>query len=145
MLIHMHPDNPQPRLLRQVVDTLKSGGIIVYPTDTIYGLGCDILQHKAVERICRIKGVDPQKAQLSFICYDLSDLSQYAAYAYLWGSEIMPVSGAFSYYLGFRMRKVDNRRGYCATIASINYQVYELAKLILYIFRIGVLFYIFAR
>ena len=78
MLIHMHPDNPQPRLLRQVVDTLKSGGIIVYPTDTIYGLGCDILQHKAVERICRIKGVDPQKAQLSFICYDLSDLSQYA-------------------------------------------------------------------
>ncbi|HZH99660.1 MAG TPA: L-threonylcarbamoyladenylate synthase [Flavisolibacter sp.] len=78
MLIHIHPDNPQPRLIRQVVDTLKSGGIIVYPTDTIYGLGCDISQHKAVERICRIKGVDPQKAQLSFVCYDLSDLSQYA-------------------------------------------------------------------
>jgi len=78
MLIHIHPDNPQPRLIRQVVDTLRSGGIIIYPTDTIYGLGCDISQHKAVERICRIKGVDPQKAQLSFICYDLSDLSQYA-------------------------------------------------------------------
>jgi len=78
MLIHIHPDNPQPRLIRQVVDTLKSGGIVVYPTDTIYGLGCDISQHKAVERICRIKGVDPQKAQLSFVCYDLSDLSQYA-------------------------------------------------------------------
>jgi len=78
MLIHIHPDNPQPRLIRQVVDILKSGGIIVYPTDTIYGLGCDISQHKAVERICRIKGVDPQKAQLSFVCYDLSDLSQYA-------------------------------------------------------------------
>ncbi|MDB5196716.1 MAG: threonylcarbamoyl-AMP synthase [Flaviaesturariibacter sp.] len=78
MLIHIHPDNPQPRLIKQVVDTLKSGGVIVYPTDTIYGIGCDIFQHKAVERICRLKGVDPQKANLSFVCYDLSDLSQYA-------------------------------------------------------------------
>jgi tRNA threonylcarbamoyl adenosine modification protein (Sua5/YciO/YrdC/YwlC family) len=78
MLIHIHPDNPQPRLIKQVVEVLKSGGIIVYPTDTIYGLGCDIFQQKAVERICRIKGVDPQKAALSFVCYDLSDLSQYA-------------------------------------------------------------------
>jgi tRNA threonylcarbamoyl adenosine modification protein (Sua5/YciO/YrdC/YwlC family) len=78
MLIHIHPDNPQDRLIKQVVSVLKQGGIIVYPTDTIYGLGCDITQHKAVERICRIKGVDPQKANLSFVCYDLSDLSQYA-------------------------------------------------------------------
>jgi tRNA threonylcarbamoyl adenosine modification protein (Sua5/YciO/YrdC/YwlC family) len=78
MLIHIHPDNPQDRLIKQVVGVLKQGGIIVYPTDTIYGLGCDITQHKAVERICRIKGVDPQKANLSFVCYDLSDLSQYA-------------------------------------------------------------------
>jgi tRNA threonylcarbamoyl adenosine modification protein (Sua5/YciO/YrdC/YwlC family) len=78
MLIHIHPDNPQPRLIRQVTEVLKNGGVIVYPTDTIYGLGCDIFQHKAVERICRIKGVDPQKAQLSFVCADLSDLSHYA-------------------------------------------------------------------
>ena len=78
MLIHVHPQNPQPRLVRQVVDVLKAGGVIIYPTDTIYGLGCDIFQHKAVERICRIKGVDPQKAHLSFICADLSDLSHYA-------------------------------------------------------------------
>lgn len=77
MLIHIHPDNPQPRLIRQVVDILKGGGVIAYPTDTIYGLGCDIYQQKAVEQICRIKGVDPQKAQLSFVCYDLSDLSHY--------------------------------------------------------------------
>jgi tRNA threonylcarbamoyl adenosine modification protein (Sua5/YciO/YrdC/YwlC family) len=54
-----------------------SGGIIIYPTDTIYGLGCDIFQHKAIERICRIKNIDPAKAQLSFVCYDLSDLSTY--------------------------------------------------------------------
>lgn len=78
MLIHIHPVNPQPRLIQQIVHTLRSGGIIIYPTDTIYGLGCDIFQQKAIERICRIKGVDPQKAQLSFVCYDLSDLSTYA-------------------------------------------------------------------
>lgn len=57
---------------------LRSGGVVIYPTDTIYGLGCDIAQPKAVERICRIKGVAPQKAQLSFVCYDLSQLSTYA-------------------------------------------------------------------
>jgi len=54
-----------------------SGGIIIYPTDTIYGLGCDIFQHKAIERICQIKNIDPRKAQLSFVCHDLSDLSKY--------------------------------------------------------------------
>lgn len=78
MLIHIHPVNPQERHIRQVVDILRNGGVIIYPTDTIYGLGCDITQQKAVERICRIKHVDPQKANLSFVCYDLSDLSQYA-------------------------------------------------------------------
>lgn len=77
MLLHLHPDNPQPRGIRTIVDTLSKGGVIIYPTDTIYGLGCDIFEHKGVERICRIKQVDPQKAQLSFICYDLSDLSRY--------------------------------------------------------------------
>jgi tRNA threonylcarbamoyl adenosine modification protein (Sua5/YciO/YrdC/YwlC family) len=78
MLIRIHPENPQPRLIKQIVDSLKAGGIIIYPTDTIYGLGCDIFQHKAIERICRIKEIEPQKAQLSFVCADLSDLSHYA-------------------------------------------------------------------
>lgn len=78
MLLHIHPDNPQPRLIRTVVESLQNGGIIIYPTDSIYGLGCDILHQKAVERICRIKQVDPRKAQLSFICSDLSHLSDYA-------------------------------------------------------------------
>jgi len=77
MLLTVHPDNPQPRNLRTIVDCLLSGGIIVYPTDTIYGLGCDIFQHKAIERICRIKNIDPRKAQLSFVCHDLSDMSRY--------------------------------------------------------------------
>lgn len=77
MLIRIHPVDPQPRLIKQVVECLKDGGIIIYPTDTIYGLGCDIMQHKAIERIAKIKNVDPQKAQFSFICSDLSHLSDY--------------------------------------------------------------------
>ena len=77
MLLNLHPENPQLRNIRTVVAALSKGGVIIYPTDTIYGLGCDIYEHKAVERIARIKQIDPEKAQLSFICYDLSDLSRY--------------------------------------------------------------------
>ncbi len=77
MLLRMHSDNPQPRKIQLVKECLEQGGVIIYPTDTIYGLGCDIFQHKAVERICRIKQVLPAKAQLSFVCYDLSSLSAY--------------------------------------------------------------------
>ncbi len=77
MLLSIHPQNPQQRLINQVVECLKDGGIIIYPTDTIYGLGCDIHHPKAIERICQIKNVDPKKAQLSFICRDLSHLSDY--------------------------------------------------------------------
>lgn len=78
MLLRIHPDNPPARLIKQVVESLQQGGIIIYPTDTVYGLGCDILQQKAIERICRIKQVEPKKAQLSFVCSDLSHLSDFA-------------------------------------------------------------------
>lgn len=78
MLIHLHPQNPQPRNIKTIVECLLDGGIIIYPTDTIYGLGCDIYQKKAVERICRIKNVNSAKAQLSFVCHDLSDLSKFS-------------------------------------------------------------------
>ena len=77
MLLHIHPDNPNPRNVKTVVECLLDGGVIIYPTDTIYGLGCDIFQHKAIEKICKIKNIDVAKANLSFICYDLSDLSKY--------------------------------------------------------------------
>ena len=77
MLLHINTENPNKRHINTIVDCLKNGGIIIYPTDTIYGLGCDIFHQKAIERIARIKNVLPQKAQLSFICYDLSDLSKY--------------------------------------------------------------------
>ncbi len=78
MLLHIHPDNPQPRQIRTVAETLRKGGVIIYPTDTIYGLGCDIYNREAIERICRIKGIDPKKAQFSFVCRDLKHLSDYS-------------------------------------------------------------------
>lgn len=78
MLVHIHPDNPQERNIKAVVDCLKKGGVIVYPTDTVYGLGCDIYNTEAIERICKIKKIDPKKAQLSFVCADLSQLSTFS-------------------------------------------------------------------
>jgi tRNA threonylcarbamoyl adenosine modification protein (Sua5/YciO/YrdC/YwlC family) len=78
MLLKLHPQNPNPRHLKTIIECLQGGGVIIYPTDTVYGMGCDIFQHKAVERICRIKQIDPKKAQFSFICHDLSHLSDYA-------------------------------------------------------------------
>lgn len=77
MLLHVHPENPQQRNIKTIVECLMDGGLIIYPTDTIYGLGCSIFQQKSIEKICRIKQIEPQKAQLSFICNDLSDLSMY--------------------------------------------------------------------
>ncbi len=77
MLLKIHPDNPDERKIQQVIKCLKSGGIIIYPTDTIYGIGCDITQTKAIEKICQIKGIKSKKANLSFICHDLSHLADY--------------------------------------------------------------------
>lgn len=77
MLLKIYEDNPNDKSIQQVVDVLKKGGVIIYPTDTVYGLGCDITNHKAIERVCEIRGIRPDKANLSFICYDLTDISQY--------------------------------------------------------------------
>jgi|SRR5690554_75729 len=79
MLLKIHPDNPQERHLKTVVECLKDGGIIIYPTDTIYGIGCDIYNKKAVEKVAAIKGLKPANANLSFICEDLSHLSTFAS------------------------------------------------------------------
>ncbi len=78
MLLSIHPDNPQPRNVQTVVECLRKGGVIIYPTDTIYGIGCNIFDADAIARIARIKGIDAKKAQFSFICSDLSHLSDYA-------------------------------------------------------------------
>lgn len=78
MLLQVHPKDPQERLIQKITDCLASGGIIIYPTDTVYGFGCDIHHPNAIERICRLKKINPAKANLSFICSDLSSLSTYA-------------------------------------------------------------------
>ena len=78
MLLEIHPDNPDVRKIKIVASRLSKGDIIIYPTDTVYGLGCDIFNQKAVERVCRIKQLNPEKANLTFICKDLSQLAFYA-------------------------------------------------------------------
>jgi tRNA threonylcarbamoyl adenosine modification protein (Sua5/YciO/YrdC/YwlC family) len=77
-LIKIHPETPELRKILEVVDCLRNGGLVIYPTDTVYGLGCDIHNQRAVEKVCQIKGIKPQKINLSFICYDLSHISEYA-------------------------------------------------------------------
>ncbi len=77
MLVKIYPENPNSKEIDRVTNILKDGGIIIYPTDTVYAIGCDALNVRAVERICRIKNINPPKANLSIICYDLSNLSQY--------------------------------------------------------------------
>jgi len=77
MLLNINPINPEGRKISQVVEILRKGGIIIYPTDTVYALGCDIFQHKAVERICQLRRLDPAKAMLSCICKDISQIAIY--------------------------------------------------------------------
>jgi len=77
MLLKIHPDNPNPRHIQTVLDCLNDGGIIIYPTDTVYGIGCDIYKTKAVEKIALIKGIKKEKANFSFICSNLSHISDF--------------------------------------------------------------------
>ncbi|MCF4101233.1 threonylcarbamoyl-AMP synthase [Gillisia sp. M10.2A] len=76
-LIRIYEENPNPRDIKKVVDVLRRGGLVIYPTDTVYGLGCDITNTSALEKIAQIKGVKLEKANFSFICEDLSNLSDY--------------------------------------------------------------------
>ena len=76
--IRLYEENPDPRKITQVVNVLRSGGLIIYPSDTIYGLGCDIFNQKAVDKVRRIKNINDKKMDLAFVCYDLSHLSVYA-------------------------------------------------------------------
>jgi tRNA threonylcarbamoyl adenosine modification protein (Sua5/YciO/YrdC/YwlC family) len=78
MLLKIYPENPNPKAVEQAVEVLRNGGVIIYPTDTVYAFGCDIFQAKALEKICKFRGIDPRKANLSIVCSDLSHLSEFA-------------------------------------------------------------------
>lgn len=78
MLLKLYEENPNQREVDKVIEVLRNGGIVIYPTDTLYAFGCDAMNVRAVERICAIKGINPQRNNLSIICYDLSDISEYA-------------------------------------------------------------------
>ena len=77
MLLQIYPENPNPKHIQTIIECLNDGGIVIFPTDTVYGMGCDIFKHKAVEKIASIKGIKLEKANFSFICYDLSHISDY--------------------------------------------------------------------
>ncbi|HSY60587.1 MAG TPA: L-threonylcarbamoyladenylate synthase [Cytophaga sp.] len=77
LLLQIHPDNPQIQKIRAAAEIIKKGGVVIYPTDTVYAIGCDIHNQKAVEKVCRLKNIQPGKINLSFICQDLSHISEY--------------------------------------------------------------------
>jgi len=79
MLISIHAENPDERKIQQVVEVLRNGGVIIYPTDTVYGLGCDIRSQDAIEKICRLRNLDPRDAMLAIICKDLSQVSGFTS------------------------------------------------------------------
>lgn len=78
MLVKIYPDNPNQKEIDRIVKILQDGGIVIYPTDTVYAIGCDALNVRAVEQVCKIKNINPLKNNLSIICYDLSNISEYA-------------------------------------------------------------------
>lgn len=78
MLIKLYPENPNQKEIDKIVNILRDGGLVIYPTDTVYAIGCDALNVRAVEEICRVKGINAAKSNLSIICYDLSNISEYA-------------------------------------------------------------------
>lgn len=78
MILKLYPKNNRPEDLQRVVDLLNDGGILIYPTDTVYAMGCHALKERPIERICKLKNIDPRKHNLSIICYDLSNISEYA-------------------------------------------------------------------
>lgn len=107
--LKIHPQSPEPRKIQQVIRCLQDGGLVIYPTDTVYALGCDIHNARAVERIARIKGIKPQKNDFSFICHDLSHIADYAKVsnsAFKVMKRILPGPFTFILSAGSRVPKV---------------------------------------
>src|SRR5688572_25474230 len=109
MLLKIHPANPDPRQIKKVIEMLKDGGVIVFPTDTVYALGCDAGNHKAVQRVCQIKGIPLEKSRFSFICYDLSNITEYAKHISTPTFKLMrkALPGPFTFILNASKRVPD--------------------------------------
>ncbi len=100
-LIKIYPDNPNEKAIEEVVAVLRKGGLVIYPTDTVYGLGCDITNQKALNRLAKLKGIKLDKARWSFVCHDLSNLSDYVRQIDSWVFKILKkcLPGAFTFVL----------------------------------------------
>lgn len=113
MLLRLYDKNNDQRTIQQVVDVLNDGGVVIYPTDTRYAMGCHALKERAVEKICRIKGIDPRKNNLSIICKDLSMVSEYAKvdnYTFKLLKRNLPGPFTFILNAGNRLPKIYKNR-----------------------------------
>ncbi len=131
MLIKLYEKNNNPKDIEQVVQVLRDGGVIIYPTDTMYAIGCHALQVRAVENICRIKDIDPKKKSLSIICYDLSNISEYAKVdnsTFKLMKKNLP--GAFTFILpsGSRLPKIFKNRKEVGIRVPDNSIIREICK-----------------
>jgi tRNA threonylcarbamoyl adenosine modification protein (Sua5/YciO/YrdC/YwlC family) len=101
MLVRIYQENPDPRQIKKAVECLKDGGVIIYPTDTVYAFGCDVYNKKAMEKLCSIKGVDIKKHNLSFVCYDLSHIANFTKHLDTATYKLMKKSlpGAYTFIL----------------------------------------------
>lgn len=131
MLIKLYEKNNNPKDIEQIVQILRDGGVIIYPTDTMYAIGCHALQVRAVENICRIKDIDPKKKSLSIICYDLSNISEYAKVdnsTFKLMKKNLP--GAFTFILpaGSRLPKIFKNRKEVGIRVPDNSIIREICK-----------------
>jgi tRNA threonylcarbamoyl adenosine modification protein (Sua5/YciO/YrdC/YwlC family) len=133
MLLRLYEKNNSLQDLQQVVDILNDGGLIIYPTDTMYAIGCHGLKERAIERICRIKEIDPRKNNLSIICYDLSSISEYAKLdnnTFKLMKRNLP--GAFTFILntGSKLPKIFKNRKEVGIRMPDNHITSEIARLL---------------
>lgn len=101
MIIRIYEENPNPKDIQTVVECLRKGGVVVYPTDTVYAIGCDIQSKSAIERVARMKGIKPEKANFSFVFYDLSHISEYTQQFDSWVFKLLKrnLPGPFTFIL----------------------------------------------
>ena len=128
-LLKINPENPQMSKIAQVVEILRNGGVIIYPTDTIYGLGCDLHNARALEKVCRLKGLKPDKANLSFICQDLTHISDYAKMdtgTYKVMKKALPGPFTFILEAGSKLPKVGGARKKTVGIRVPNHNIPQL-------------------